>query len=117
MKIDSAAAVFTVSDLDAALSYYTGVLGFVEDFRFGQYAGIKRDGCCLHLSAQGNPNTGVLGGGSVYCFCDDVDAYHAEIIANGAATNGEPQDYEYGMRDFITRDPDGNQLSFGAPTR
>lgn len=116
MKINSAATVFTVSDLDDALSYYTEVLGFEEDFRFGQYAGIKRDDCYIHLSQQGNPNTGVVGGGSVYCFCDDVDGYDAKIVARGATAGGEPQDYEYGMRDFITRDPDGNQLSFGMPT-
>ncbi len=116
MKINSAAAVFPVSDLDASLRFYVGVLGFSEDFRFGQYAGIKRDGCSLHLSAHGNPNTGSPGTGSVYLFCDGVDAYFAEITERGARTDAEPRNYDYGMRDFIARDPDGNQLTFGAPT-
>lgn len=116
MKINGAAAVFPVSDLDASLRYFIGVLGFSEDFRVGQYAGIKRDDCCLHLSAHTNPNTGEPGTGSVYLFCDEVDGYFAEITGRGADTDGEPKDYDYGMRDFIVRDPDGNQLSFGAPT-
>ncbi|MEM7627448.1 MAG: VOC family protein [Planctomycetota bacterium] len=116
MKINSAAAVFPVSDLDASLRYFTEVLGFSEDFRVDQYAGIKLDGCCLHLSHHSNPNTGEPGTGAVYIFCDEVDGYFADIAGRGAATDGEPRDYDYGMRDFIVRDPDGNQLSFGAPT-
>ncbi|MEM7577531.1 MAG: VOC family protein [Planctomycetota bacterium] len=115
MKISNAAAVFPVSDLDASLRYFVEVLGFEEDFRVGDYAGIKHGGCCLHLSAHTNPNTGESGTGSVYVFCDEVDAYHAEITRRGAAADGPPQTYDYGMRDFIVRDPDGNQLSFGAP--
>ena len=116
MKITGFAAMFPVSDLDASLRYFIDVLGFSEDFRFGQYAGIKRDKCCLHLSAHGNPNTGAPGTGCAYAFCDEVDEYFAEVTARGARTDGVPRDYEYGMRDFIVRDPDGNQLSFGTPT-
>jgi uncharacterized glyoxalase superfamily protein PhnB len=67
------------------------------------------------LSQQGNPNKGEPGSGSIYIFCDEVDGYFAEITSRGARVEGEPRDYEYGMRDFVTRDPDGNQLSFGAP--
>ncbi len=108
--------MFPVSDIEASLRYFIDVLGFSEDFRFGEYAGIKRDACCLHLSAHGNPNTGTPGSGSVYIFCNEVDDYFAEITERGAKTDSEPKDYEYGMRDFITRDPDGNQVSFGAPS-
>lgn len=116
MKLNGAAAIFPVSDLDASLRYFIDVLGFSEDFRFGQYAGIKLDDCCLHLSAHSNPNTGAPGTGAVYIFCDEIDGYYAQIAERGAVTDGEPKDYDYGMRDFIARDPDGNQLSFGAPT-
>ncbi|MEM8737790.1 MAG: VOC family protein [Planctomycetota bacterium] len=116
MKINGAAAIFPVSDLDASLRYFADVLGFTEDFRVGQYAGIKHGDCCLHLSAHSNPNTGEPGSGAVYIFCDEVDAYFSEITKRGATTDGEPKDYDYGMRDFVVRDPDRNQLSFGAPT-
>ena len=116
MKINSAATMFPVSDLDAALGYYTVVLGFEQEFRFGQYAGIKRNDCRIHLSEQGNPNTGRPGTGAVYLFCDEVDGYYAEITERGAKTESPPKDYPYGLRDFVAHDPDGNQLSFGAPT-
>lgn len=114
MKITGAATVFSVSDLDAALRYYVDILGFEEDFRFGQYAGIQRDACRLHLSAFGNPNAGPPGSGAVYIFCDEVDNYYAQITAKGAVTDVPPQDYAYGLRDFIARDLDGNRLTFGA---
>ena len=41
MKTTTAIPVFQVSDVDASLKHYTGIFGFSEDFRFGDYAGIK----------------------------------------------------------------------------
>ncbi|WP_425616120.1 VOC family protein [Anatilimnocola sp. NA78] len=115
MKINIAATVLPVSDLEASLRYFVHVLGFREEFRFGQYAGIERDECKLHLSAHGNPNTGKPGSGAVYLFCDEVDSYFAEIRNRGALVVEEPKNYDYQMRDFVVRDLDGNHLSFGAP--
>jgi catechol 2,3-dioxygenase-like lactoylglutathione lyase family enzyme len=116
MKITGAATMFPVRDVEAALRYYVDVLGFAQEFRFGNYAGVRRDECRIHLSQQGNPNTGPPGTGSVYLYCDEVDAYYAEITARGAVADAPPKDYEYGMRDFFVRDPDGNQVSFGTPS-
>jgi catechol 2,3-dioxygenase-like lactoylglutathione lyase family enzyme len=115
MNINSFAAVLTVSNLDASLQYYVDVLGFREEFRFGNYAGLIRDECRIHLSQQGNPNSGTPGTGAVYIFCDEVDAYFALISSRGARVDGEPKDYPYGLRDFIARDPDGNMLTFSVP--
>lgn len=114
MKINSSATVLPVSDLDASLRYFAEVLGFREEFRFGQYAGIERDECHIHLSQHGNPNTSEPGSGAVYIFCDEVDGYFAEIVSRGAQVMEKPKNYEYGMRDFVVRDLDGNRLSFGA---
>lgn len=54
--------------------------------------------------------------GSIYIFCDDVDAYYKETTGKGAVTQAPPKDYEYGMRDFTMEDPDGNLLGFGQQT-
>lgn len=117
MNITRFAAVLFVSDLDASLKFFVDVLGFCEEFRFGQYAGVQRDECRLHLSQQENPNAGLPGTSAVYIFCDEVDRYFAQITARGAKVDAEPKDYPYGLRDFIARDPDGNQLTFGAPCK
>ena len=116
MKITSAATVMPVNDVDASIRFYVDVLGFSEQFKFGNYAGVEREGCLIHLSQIGNPNTAAPGCGAVYIFCDDVDAIHQQIVQRGASVEGEPKDYPYGMRDFVACDPDGNKLSFGAPT-
>ena len=112
MKPKSAAAVFQVTDLDGSLRFYKDVLGFSEDFRFGDYAGIKLGDACLHLTKQGIYNR-PIGGGTVYVFCDEVDGYFAEISGRGANTKSAPKNYDYGMRDFTMTDQDGNHLTFG----
>ncbi len=116
MKPTSAAAVFQVGNLDKALAYYTEVLGFSQDFRFGDYAGVKQGEVCLHLSGH-SIHQRPVGAGSVYIFCDEVDAYCADIRAKGARILAEPKAYAYGLRDFIVVDPDGNHLSFGCEAK
>ena len=113
MAMEHSATVFHVRDLDASLKYYAEVLGFTQDFRFEHYAGIKSGPVCLHLAGGGNGQRRPVGGGTVYIFCDDVDAYYAEIKKKGAILKGEPKDWPYGMRDFQAVDPDGNILGFG----
>ena len=116
MGLTGAATVMPVRDLDASLRFYTDVLGFRQEFRFDSYAGVERDGCLIHLSLQGNPNTSAPGSGTIYIFCDDVDSIYRAAVEQGAAVDGEPKDYPYGMRDFVALDPDANKLSFGSPT-
>jgi uncharacterized glyoxalase superfamily protein PhnB len=55
----------------------------------------------------------IIGAGTAYVICDEIDAYFASIKAAGATARSEPQDRIYGMRDFAVLDPDGNQLTFG----
>jgi uncharacterized glyoxalase superfamily protein PhnB len=117
MTPQTSATCFTVLDVTASLAYYTKVLGFTEKFRFGNYAGIQMGEVQIHLSQVGNPNSKPRGSGSVYIFCDEVDAYYAEITAKGAKTQNPPKNYEYGMRDFVVEDPDGNFLGFGTEVK
>ncbi|MBW8881621.1 MAG: VOC family protein [Asticcacaulis sp.] len=113
MRIDRVAPVFHVSDVEASIAFYRDVLGFAEDFRFGDYVGLKLDDFSLHLSQS----DGRVGSGTVYVFCEGVDDYF-KVHIDGKAVNlvQAPCDAPYGMRDFIIKDPDGNQLSFGQDT-
>lgn len=117
MKTHGSATTFHVSSLEASLKYYTETLGFTERFRFGDYAGVAHGEVQIHLSGPAATNKKQLGQGSLYIFCDDCDAYHAKVAAKGAIIQAPPKDYDYGMRDFVTEDPDGNLVTFGQETK
>ncbi len=49
----------------------------------------------------------------IYVRIDDVDAHHAHAKAAGADIVTEPQDTDYGSREYSVRDPEGRLWSFG----
>jgi uncharacterized glyoxalase superfamily protein PhnB len=53
------------------------------------------------------------GGKSVYVAVPDTDAVYRRAKAAGAEILEEPTDRDYGSRDFICRDPQGNIWCFG----
>lgn len=116
MKTFGSATTFHVSNLDASLKYYTEVLGFSERFRFGDYAGVQYGEIQIHLSGPDATNKKQVGQGGIYIFSDDVAGYHAEVTAKGARTQAPPKNYDYGMRDFVIEDPDGNLIGIGQET-
>jgi uncharacterized glyoxalase superfamily protein PhnB len=61
----------------------------------------------------GSEWTRTPGTAGAYVVTADVDALHARAVAAGAEILEGPVDREYGSRDFIARDPEGNLWSFG----
>jgi predicted enzyme related to lactoylglutathione lyase len=116
MQVHGSATTFHVADLTRALTFYTEVLGFTERFRFGDYAGVEYQTVQIHLSGPGSSNKRQVGQGGIYIFCDGVDEYYEQVAARGAAIQAPPQDYEYGLRDFVVEDPDANLVTFGQPS-
>ena len=53
------------------------------------------------------------GGKSTYVAVDDTDAIYARAKAAGAKILEEPTNRDYGSRDFVCADPEGNIWSFG----
>lgn len=101
-----------VRNLGDSLKYYTEILGFTEDFRLSDYAGIKYGEVTLHLCGH-DVHEQPAGGGAVFIFCDEVDVYFQELTNKGVTLRIAVGDRPYGMRDFTVVDPDGNRLSFG----
>jgi len=56
---------------------------------------------------------GEHGGKSTYVAVDDADKHYARAKAAGAKILEEPSDRDYGSRDFICADPEGNIWCFG----
>ncbi|CAN7142670.1 VOC family protein [Aminobacter sp. LjRoot7] len=53
------------------------------------------------------------GGKAIYLAVEDVDAVHARAKAAGADIVQQLTDRDYGSREFICRDPEGNVWSVG----
>lgn len=49
----------------------------------------------------------------IYVAVDDVDAHHERARAAGAEIVREPEDQDYGSREYAVRDPEGHVWSFG----
>lgn len=112
------ATVFVVSDIAASLAYYRDVLGFQVTFEYGEplsYACLCRDEVALHLLASSRTKR-LPGHGAICVFVRDVDRIYAEVSGRGAKLLNQPEDRDYGMRDFDVVDADGNQLTFGMGT-
>jgi catechol 2,3-dioxygenase-like lactoylglutathione lyase family enzyme len=117
--------IVKVTDIERAIEFYCGTLGFVQDFSYSAadgptYVAISLDGHQVHLSAfDGDGRTGT----AAYCYVDDIDALFSRFLARGMKTPGNaaspvengPVLQTWGMREFYVRDPDGNTLRFGSP--
>jgi len=114
----TAIPVIQVSASGAAEEFYCRGLGFTlmtswrpdETKDDPRYMTLARDGARLHVHSFQNGTTGAA---AVYVFLDNVDAFYAELRANGAQVSGPPIDQTWGTREIVVRDPDRNVLTFG----
>ena len=68
----------------------------------------------LSSAREGDPMFNrAVGRTSVYVIVDDPDSLYERAKGAGAEIVMPPTDQDYGSRDFIVRDPEGNLWSFG----
>ena len=109
--------MFTVSDQDAALAFYTGTLGWEvrSDVRFGpdgeyRWLEVAPPGSVARL-ALNPPMGGAPGGAAIGIEVEDVLAEHARLTGlGGVDVVQEPMEMEGTPTMFALRDPDGNTL-------
>jgi lactoylglutathione lyase len=109
-------AMFTVSDQDAAIAFYTEKLGYElrSDMKFGEndegrWVEVAPPGSTARLAL--NPPMGTQpGGGGIGVETPDVDAEHARLKALGVDVD-EPMTAPGAPRLFMMRDPDGNHIA------
>ena len=113
-------------DIEAGISFYQGLLGFVETFR------TPRQGVPSHVEMRLNDFT--LGLGTVEAarevhgvdatpgvpamvlviWTDDVDEAFADLVAAGTPVVQRPHDTGNNNRNALLRDPDGNLVELVA---
>ncbi|MFJ3201071.1 VOC family protein [Streptomyces sp. NPDC086989] len=112
------------ADAKAAIRQLTEAFGFTQ---VAVYEG--DDGAVMHAELSYGNGAVMLGskgrGGvfdkvmegagpaGVYVVVDDVDAHHRRAAEHGAQILMEPTDQDYGSRDYMARDAEGNIWSFG----
>ncbi|MFE0177004.1 VOC family protein [Streptomyces sp. NPDC059002] len=112
------------ADAKAAIQQLTEAFGFTEA---SVYEG--EDGSVMHAELTYGNGAVMLGsqgrGGlfdrtmkdagpcGVYVVVDDVDAHHQRAKEHGAEILMPPTDQDYGSRDYMARDTEGNVWSFG----
>jgi len=108
--------VLAVLDLDAAVEYYTSVLGMSVDFTAPGWAFLSRGAFRLMLGhcADAAP-AHELGDHSyfVYVTVEAIDEFFGEVVANGATLTQRLADKPWGMREFGVRTPEGHRIMFG----
>ena len=121
MPFRDAFPILEVSDVDASLGFYVGLLGFTEEFSFPGEDG-KPVFASLELDdgtklAIGGPKENVeTGSVAIWLYTDDVDAEFERLAGAGVKVITEPEDRPWGERQASLADPDGYTVHIGAPT-
>lgn len=105
-------ASLRVSDVPAAVDFYTKKLGFRLGFLWGDppsMAGINLGNVQMFLE-QGTPSPA---GCAVYFVVGNADELFEFQRANGVEVVHAPGDRPYGLRDYRVRDLNGYELGFG----
>jgi uncharacterized glyoxalase superfamily protein PhnB len=112
----SVSPILPVENVDAAIAFYTSVLGFALGWKWGDppsVASVCRDEVELMLELA--PKAAGAVSAKCYIVMADLDHYHGEIVAAGAQLIHPLALRDYGMKDCRIMDPFGNELSFGEP--
>ena len=108
-----------VPDIDAAVEFFTDILGFECRFRQGSYAYVQRETAAFRLLENKGDDGAPPGNRRFAYYIDvlDVDAVAAELAPKAKLLNdGDiygPVDQLYGQRELMVMAPDGNLLVFG----
>ena len=108
-----------VPDIDAAIAFFTDILGFECHFRQGTYAFVRREAAAFRL-LENMGDDGAPPGNRRFCYyidVEDVDAVCEELkpkipLLNDGDIHG-PVDQMYGQRELMVLAPDGNLIVFG----
>ncbi|MEU6808597.1 VOC family protein [Streptomyces sp. NPDC046831] len=112
------------ADAKAAVRQLTEAFGFTElsvyegEDGLVQHAELVLGNGAVMIGSKGRGgrfDEAMRGAGpaGVYVVVDDVDAHHRRAVEHGAEILMPPTDQDYGSRDYMARDAEGNVWSFG----
>ena len=124
--ISNAEPQLLVTDIGTSCAFFTGKLGFVTAFTYGDppyYAQVRRDGARINLRCVERPlidtqfrdSEQLLSASLTVATAREIEALFLELQAAGVTFFQTLKREPWGARDFIVRDPDGNLLLFAGP--
>jgi len=118
VRFGRAAATISVTDMERALQFYVGVLGFSKVFENGSPVGfviLKQGDAELHLSLnkRHQPTTQNV----AHVMVSDATALSAHLEACGARIVKGLRDADFGLKCLVFADPDGNRIDVGEERR
>jgi catechol 2,3-dioxygenase-like lactoylglutathione lyase family enzyme len=108
------AATITVSNMPRALTFYTEVLGMTKVFENGSPTGfaiVKREAAELHLTLSRSHRA--TDRNVAHLLVSDATALHDHLSERSVRIIKGLRDADYGLRNFVFADPDGNRIDVG----
>ena len=112
-----------VPDFDAAMRFFTEILGFTCNYRQGKYAYVSREAAAFRILENIGDDGAPPGNRrfAYYCDVEDLDALLAELTPRLATLpEGDvagPREQPYRQRELMIVAPDGNLIVFGEEMR
>ena len=105
-----------VSNIEESVSFYTSKLGMRKTFENGNPVGfviMKGDRAELHLSLCHDMKPQIQN--VAHLKVSDANALFDHLSKSGVRIIKGLRDQQYGLRDFVIADPDGNRIDIGQP--
>jgi catechol 2,3-dioxygenase-like lactoylglutathione lyase family enzyme len=108
------AAMIPVTDIARSLAFYVDILGMTKTFENGNPVGfviLKRDAGELHLTLSKHHQA--TDRNVAHLLIDDATKLYDHLVAAGVRIVKGLRDADYGLRQFVFADPDGNRIDVG----
>jgi catechol 2,3-dioxygenase-like lactoylglutathione lyase family enzyme len=115
-KLGRVAPMVPVTDIDRALQFYCGVLGFEKVFENGDPVGfviLEKDAAELHLTL--NRQHKATTENVAHMMVSDATALYELMATHRVRIVKGLRDADFGLRCFVFADPDGNRIDVGEP--
>jgi catechol 2,3-dioxygenase-like lactoylglutathione lyase family enzyme len=114
VKFGRVAPGIMVRDLQTAIDFYCGILGFEKTFENGSPAGfviLAKDSAEVHLTLSKIHIPSVQN--VAHLMVSDARALYEHCIARDVRIIKALRDADFGLRCFVLADPDGNRIDVG----
>ncbi len=108
------APTLPVTDMDRAVAFYTGILGFTKVFENGDPVGfviLKKDAAELHLALDKQHKATVRN--LAHLLVGDAATLYQHLLQHKVRIIKALRDADFGMRCFVFADADGNRIDVG----